>query len=469
MSIYLAVFGKPRYLGLVDISEPAPKSGVWIVMKTVRGLEMGLLGGPLSQEQEARYRAACLEDPGDEQTRGPEPMLQEVEYVGEAQEEQIQDYYSNREGEEGVLIRSRQLLKEHSLQMKLIDVEYTMDRKKLFFYFTSEQRIDFRAYVRDLAKEFRIRIEMRQIGVRDEAKTVRGISPCGRPCCCSYWLHRFTPICIRMVKEQNLALNPTKISGICGRLMCCMAYEHPLYSDLWKSLPSPGSKIKTPQGNYILDGIDLRSESIKIRFPQGNEVAVPIAEFADFRDTVLQGGNWEVEKTASEDSRRLPSYPKKPSPAGASSKNTQAEPMNKTDSLKAGKKFKPEKISLEAHIAGRIKNNEPEGEAKEPAGKDLGPKKTRRKKNERPTAQSSSKELQEPRKDRQQRPAQKAAEVPKENQHGSLESKDSGTSNEKQGQGRFRPRRRPGGESRGTALDLGRNDPTPKGEGSPHS
>ena len=87
--------------------------------------------------------------------------------------------------------------------------------------------MDFRAYVRDLARDFHTRIEMRQIGVRDEARVVKGIGPCGRPCCCSYWLHRFTPICIRMVKEQNLALNPTKISGICGRLMCCMAYEHP--------------------------------------------------------------------------------------------------------------------------------------------------------------------------------------------------------------------------------------------------
>ena len=200
MSLYLAVFGKPRYLGLVDIGDLEMSTGSWIVIDTLRGREMGLLGGTLSREQESKYRSACLDESSDEHTRGPEPMLQEVELVGPASASQIKEHGTRRLDEDAVLIRARQLLRAHPFQMKLVDVEYTMDRKKLFFYFTSEQRVDFRAYVRDLAKEFRIRIEMRQIGVRDEAKTVRGVSPCGRPCCCSYWLHRFTPINIRMVK-----------------------------------------------------------------------------------------------------------------------------------------------------------------------------------------------------------------------------------------------------------------------------
>ena len=144
-----------------------------------------------------------------------------------------------------------------------------LDRRKLFFYFTSEQRVDFRAYVRDLARDFHTRIEMRQIGVRDEARVVKGIGPCGRPCCCSYWLHDFTPICIRMVKEQKLALNPTKISGICGRLMCCMAYEHETYGALWKGLPGPGSKIRTENGTYVLESVDLASERVQVRTPSG--------------------------------------------------------------------------------------------------------------------------------------------------------------------------------------------------------
>ena len=292
MSIYLATFGKLRYLGLAEIPDPAAAETRWILIRTVRGLEMGLLGGPLSQEQEAKYRTSCLEDGGGEQTRGPEPMLQEVEYLQNADAEQVEAYYRCRSDEDEVLTRAREILVSHGLQMKLVDVEFLMDRKKLFFYFTSEQRVDFRGYVRDLAKEFRTRIEMRQIGVRDEARVVRGIAPCGRPCCCSYWLHRFTPICIRMVKEQNLALNPTKISGICGRLMCCMAYEHPLYNALWKSLPSPGSKIKTENGNYVLESVDLAAGTVRVRFPSGRIVPVSISEFPDFRDAVLQGRDW---------------------------------------------------------------------------------------------------------------------------------------------------------------------------------
>jgi cell fate regulator YaaT (PSP1 superfamily) len=353
----------------MNIGEPAPRGGCWIVIKTVRGLEMAMLGGILSQEQEAKYRSTCFDESSDEHTRGPEPMLQEVEFVDSASAAQIQEYYLCRSDEEGVLVRSRQILHDHQLQMKLVDVEYTMDRKKLFFYFTSEQRIDFRAYVRDLAREFRIRIEMRQIGVRDEAKTVRGIAPCGRDCCCSYWLHRFTPINIRMVKEQNLALNPTKISGICGRLMCCMAYEQTHYGELWKSLPNPGSKIKTAQGNYVLEGVDLQTESVKIRFPEGREVPIPIAEFADFKDTVLRGEAWK--EASVETFVRRPALPFKPL---ASSRvtisprtlrpavvETQAAETAKDSvkDVKNGKKFKPEKISIEEHIAVRIGEKPP--------------------------------------------------------------------------------------------------------------
>ncbi|MCL1941240.1 MAG: hypothetical protein FWG09_04790, partial [Synergistaceae bacterium] len=140
-------------------------------------------------------------------------MLQEVSFVSAADEEEIEAVKRNHSDEEEALLKSRGLLVGHKLPIKLVEVEFLFDKKKLFFYFTSDNRVDFRAYVRDLAREFRTRIEMRQIGVRDEARSAKGISQCGRPCCCSYWLHKFTPICIRMVKEQNLALNPAKISG----------------------------------------------------------------------------------------------------------------------------------------------------------------------------------------------------------------------------------------------------------------
>ncbi|MCL1940815.1 MAG: hypothetical protein FWG09_02650 [Synergistaceae bacterium] len=351
MSLYLAVFGKPRYLGLVDIGDLELKAGRWIVIETLRGVEMGLLGGTLSGEQEGKYRSACLDEPSDEHTKGPEPMLQEVEFVGPASESQVQEHDACRLDEEAVLTRSRQILRDHQFQMKLVDVEYTMDRKKLFFYFTSEQRVDFRAYVRDLAKEFRIRIEMRQIGVRDEAKTVRGVSPCGRPCCCSYWLHKFTPICIRMVKEQNLALNPAKISGLCGRLMCCMSFEYEMYEQIWSKLPNPGSKLKTPNGNYILDGIDLKNKSVFVRFPEGKEVPIPLDDFDKFKNAVIAGEAWDTPGEYA--APRLQSVrQKKEEAASESSGMRRIRPVQNQG-----------KISLEEHLAGKKNSKESGREA----------------------------------------------------------------------------------------------------------
>lgn len=132
--------------------------------------------------------------------------------------------------------------------MKLVDVEMTFDRNKLIFYFTSDGRVDFRELVKELAAVFRMRIELRQIGVRDEAKMLNGIGICGRPLCCASFLGDFQPVSIKMAKEQNLSLNPTKISGICGRLMCCLKYEEDVYEELNKKLPRVGDIISTPDG-----------------------------------------------------------------------------------------------------------------------------------------------------------------------------------------------------------------------------
>lgn len=294
MSVYLATFGKLRYLGLADLGDKPARRGSWVLLRTMRGLEMGLLGGQLSPEQERDYRSACGGG-GKDRLRGPEPMLQEVRLVREAGQEEMTAYRQCQEDEDRVLLIGRDILLEHNLAMKLVDVEFMMDRKKLFFYFTAEQRVDFRAYVRDLAREFHTRIEMRQIGVRDEARSVRGIAPCGRPCCCSYWLNQFEPIGIRMVKEQMLALNPSKISGLCGRLMCCMSYEYPVYSELWGQLPNPGSKIKSEDGFYLLDGVDVASESAMVRSPFGRLISVPISQFSEFCEAVQRGEKWGEE------------------------------------------------------------------------------------------------------------------------------------------------------------------------------
>lgn len=292
MSIYLTIFGKPRYLGLMRLNdEDVINHNRWLVLKTSRGYEMGLPGGMLTAEQEEKYRA---EAPHYEDTT--ESMLQDVELIREADINDIEEYYMCRHDEEDVLLRAREILQGHDINMKLVDVEYILDRKRLYFYFTSEQRVDFRAYVRDLAHEFKTRIEMRQIGIRDEARIVRGIASCGRPCCCSYWLRGFEPISIKIVKEQRSALNPTKISGLCGRLMCCMSYEQELYSEMWSRLPGPGSKIKTEQGTYTLESLDIGNERVNIRFPSGRLVPVLISEFPDFREAVLNGDEWGIDK-----------------------------------------------------------------------------------------------------------------------------------------------------------------------------
>ena len=290
MTTYLTIFGKPRYLGLATVKDEIDTTS-WAVLKTSRGYEMGLPGGPLNDEQQAKYKSEAAKY---EETT--EAMLQEVEYIRTADAEDIANYYDCRREENEGLLRARDILAAHNLDMKLVDVEYMLDRKKFFLYFTAEQRVDFRAYVRDLAHEFRTRIEMRQVGIRDEARIVRGIAPCGRPCCCGYWLHGFQPISIKIVKEQRSELNPTKISGLCGRLMCCMSYEKELYTELWSKLPGPGAKIRTEQGVYVLESLDIGREIVNIRFPSGRLVQVLISEFPDFQATVLRGEEWGEDK-----------------------------------------------------------------------------------------------------------------------------------------------------------------------------
>lgn len=289
MSMYLTIFGKPRYLGLIVAENNIRfEKGEQLLVESSRGTEIAVVAGEITERQEALYRAI---DNRQEGQSGNDSGLQNVTFLHKAETEDLEKERNNRGEEERVLVVARQVLSRHDLDMKLVDVEYMNDRKKLFLYFTSEQRVDFRAYVRDLAREFRTRIELRQIGVRDESKVVKGIGACGRVCCCSYWLHRFMPIGIKMVKEQNLALNPTKISGLCGRLMCCMSFEQNTYHELWKGLPSHGAKIKTEQGTWILTGVDLTTRTCSIHGPEGN-VNIPVTMYQQFKETLLAGKTW---------------------------------------------------------------------------------------------------------------------------------------------------------------------------------
>ncbi|WLR55108.1 stage 0 sporulation family protein [Mesobacillus subterraneus] len=157
---------------------------------------------------------------------------------------------------------------EHQLDMKLVDVEYTFDRNKVIFYFTADgRRVDFRELVKDLASIFRTRIELRQIGVRDEAKMLGGIGPCGRMLCCSTFLGDFDPVSIKMAKDQNLSLNPTKISGLCGRLMCCLKYENDEYESAKEQLPDLGEMIVTPDGTGKVVGLNILERVMQVNIP----------------------------------------------------------------------------------------------------------------------------------------------------------------------------------------------------------
>lgn len=164
-----------------------------------------------------------------------------------------------------------QKIKAHNLEMKLIDVEYTFDNNKILFYFTADGRVDFRELVKDLAAVFKTRIELRQIGVRDESKMMGGAGICGRVLCCKSFLGEFQPVSIKMAKEQGLSLNPTKISGACGRLMCCLKYEQDAYEDLLTKVPKAGAVVETPEGQGVVMEINLLKEIVKVKLDKGNE------------------------------------------------------------------------------------------------------------------------------------------------------------------------------------------------------
>ncbi len=166
-------------------------------------------------------------------------------------------------------------IRDRKLQMKLIDAEFSFDRSKVIFYFTAEGRVDFRDLVKDLASAFKTRIELKQIGVRDEAKMLGGLGPCGRALCCATYLKDFEPVTIKMAKEQNLPLNPTKISGLCGRLMCCLGYEYDTYKNLMKGLPHEGETVKTPKGQGKVISVNAIKRAVTVELEDGSQVEVP--------------------------------------------------------------------------------------------------------------------------------------------------------------------------------------------------
>lgn len=229
-----------------------------VIVETVRGIECGEV-------------ALENREISDEEIVKPLKKL-----IRKATEQDLKILEENKKKEINAFDICRQKIVDHKLSMKLVDVEYTFDGGKVLFYFTADGRVDFRELVKDLAGVFRTRIELRQIGVRDEAKMVGGLGICGRPFCCRSFLGEFQPVSIKMAKEQGLSLNPTKISGTCGRLMCCLKYEQNAYEHLLKITPKPGAIVETNEGVGTVVDFSLLTGTLKVKL-QNNPEAMPKA------------------------------------------------------------------------------------------------------------------------------------------------------------------------------------------------
>ena len=223
------------------------KAGDKVIVETARGVEFGSVV------------TGIKEVPDDQISQPLKPVIRI------ATQDDVRREAKNREKEKDAFKICQEKIRKHGLEMKLIDAEYTFDNNKVLFYFTADGRIDFRELVKDLASVFRTRIELRQIGVRDETKIRGGIGICGRPLCCHTYLTEFAPVSIKMAKEQNLSLNPTKISGVCGRLMCCLTNEEETYEELNSHLPSIGDYVTTPEKlKGEVQSVNLLRQTVKV-------------------------------------------------------------------------------------------------------------------------------------------------------------------------------------------------------------
>ncbi|MCI2062117.1 MAG: stage 0 sporulation family protein [Eubacteriaceae bacterium] len=241
---------KFRNAGKVYYFDPAGfdvSAGDNVIIETARGIEFGTVTMEQSQVH-------------------PDDIVQPLRKIIRVADENDKAKYLENEGKkEKALEICAEKIKKHGLEMKLIDVEYTFDNSKVIFYFTADGRVDFRELVKDLASVFRTRIELRQIGVRDKAKMVGGVGCCGRELCCHQWMCDFQPVSIKMAKCQNLSLNPSKISGMCGRLMCCLKFENSTYQELKKGMPDSGETVMIPEGKAIVWETDILEGKIKCR------------------------------------------------------------------------------------------------------------------------------------------------------------------------------------------------------------
>ena len=253
----------------------------YVIVETARGIECGFVATPNK------------EIPDSEITHPLKPLIRR------ATEKDIEQAKLNRTKEKDAFALCEKKILSHNLDMKLVDVEYTFDNSKILFYFTAEGRVDFRILVKDLASIFRTRIELRQIGVRDEAKMLGGLGMCGRPFCCSTFLGDFQPVSIKMAKEQGLSLSPVKISGTCGRLMCCLKYEQEAYLDLLKTTPKVGAIVSTPEGKGVVVDQNLLTSVLKVRMnkaPDASPLIFKVKDIKLLKDAQIRLDRKEIEE-----------------------------------------------------------------------------------------------------------------------------------------------------------------------------
>ena len=269
-----------KSVGKVYYFDPAGydvKQGDKVIVETARGVECG--------------EAAVVDRQIDEQTFSS-PIKPIIRL---ATDEDLKHIERNKRKEKDAFTICEEKIAAHKLKMNLIDVECTFDNNKLLFYFTAENRVDFRELVKDLASVFRTRIELRQIGVRDEAKMLGGLGICGQPFCCSRFLGEFQPVSIKMAKEQGLSLNPTKISGTCGRLMCCLKYEQDAYEDLLKTTPKQGAIVKTASGRGVVEEVNLITGKLRVKLDNNdNLVTIDKSEVEVIKDSVIRVDKNEI-------------------------------------------------------------------------------------------------------------------------------------------------------------------------------
>ena len=257
-----------RPAGRIYFYDPAGhdlKTGQWVIVESAKGIECGRVVVAPRQVEASELGADGLKP------------VQRV-----ATEDDLRQMLAFKAKEKGALQRCAERVERHALPMKLVESEYTFDGSRLTFYFTAEERVDFRALVRDLAATFHTRIELRQIGARDHAKLLGGVGVCGKTLCCSSWLTDFNVVSIKMAKEQGLPLNTAKISGVCGRLMCCLAYENDDYQSAKQEMPALGEIVTTPSGMGRVVGMNVPRASVEAVLESGAVVTVPVRELPGY-------------------------------------------------------------------------------------------------------------------------------------------------------------------------------------------